>query len=189
MQTFLCFYFRKRKKIFCGCKDACEIVQTVFCRQLLGWFRASAAQKPIQRPPDFIASDKRICLNNIWWKLKKNHWAVKTLLTVRIMLNHKKLACKFIFLHISAFQRFLPIFSISSSMFRQFDLLSTLFMSLTFRISDKQMHVTCNYKSVHCIYAKSFACAVWKRLWCLQFTYWVFIINIPYILKDKKIMQ
>ena len=38
-------------------------------------------------------------------------------------------------------------------MFRQFDLLSTLSMSLTFRISDKQMHVTCNCKSVHCIYA------------------------------------
>ena len=35
-------------------------------------------------------------------------------------------------------------------------------MSLTFRISDKQMHVTCNCKSVHCIYAKSFACAVKK---------------------------
>ena len=31
-------------------------------------------------------------------------------------------------------------------------------------MSDKQMHVTCNCKSVHCIYAKSVACAVYKRL-------------------------
>ena len=158
MQAFLCFYFRK--KIFRGCKDACEIVQTVFCRQLLGLFRASTAQKPIQRPPYFIASDERILFKNIWWKWKKNHWAVKKLLTVRIILNHKKLACKFIFLHISAFQFFSPMFRISFRIFRQFDLLSTLFMSLTFRISDKQMYVTCNCKSVHCIYAKSFACAV-----------------------------
>ena len=74
---FICFYFRKKKKIFRGCKDACEIGQTVL----------------------FPA-------------------------TIRT------------------------------------DLLSTLFMSLTFRISDKQMHVTCNCKSVHCIYAKSFAFAV-----------------------------
>ena len=27
-------------------------------------------------------------------------------------------------------------------------------MSLTIRISNKQMHVTCNCKSVHCIFAK-----------------------------------
>ena len=98
--------------------------------------------------------------NKIWWKWKKNHRAVKKLLTVRIILNHKKLACKFIFLHISAFQPVLPIFSDSFRMFRQFDLLSTLFMSLTFRISDRQMHVTCYCKSIHCIYAKSFASAV-----------------------------
>ena len=117
------------------------------------------------------------CLNNIWWKLKKNHWAIKKLLTMRIILNHKKLACKFIFLHISAFQRVLPIFSVTFRMFRQFDLPSTLCMSLTFRISDKQVHVTCNCKSVHCIYAKSFACAVYKRLWYLQFTDWVFNHN------------
>ena len=109
------------------------------------------------------------CLNNIWWNLKKTHWAVKKIRTVCIILNHKKPTCKFIFLHISAFQRVLPILSVSFRMFRQFDLLSTLFMSLTFRISDKQMHVTCNCKSVHCIYAKSFSCAVLKRLWCLQF--------------------
>ena len=93
-------------------------------------------------------------------KIKENHWAIKKLLIVRIILNHKKLACKFIFLHISAFQRVLPIFSVSFRMLGPFDLLSTLFMSLTSRISDKQMHVTCNGKSVHCIYAKSFACAV-----------------------------
>ena len=93
-------------------------------------------------------------------KIKKNQWVVKKLLNVRIILNNKKMACKFIFLHISAFQCVLPIFSVSFRMLRQFDLLSTLFMSLTFRISDKQMHVTCNCKSVHCIYAKLFACAV-----------------------------
>ena len=33
-------------------------------------------------------------------------------------------------------------------MFRQFDLLSILFMSLIFRVLDKQMHVTCNCKSM-----------------------------------------
>ena len=62
---------------------------------------------------------------------------------MHIILNHKKSACKFICLLISAFQRVLPIFSVSFCMFRQFDLLmSILFISLTFRISDKQMHVT-----------------------------------------------
>ena len=76
------------------------------------------------------------------------------LLTVRIILNHMILACRFFLLHISAYQRIVPIFNVSFRMFTQFDLLSTLFTSLTFRISDKQMHVTCNCKSVHCINAE-----------------------------------
>ena len=54
------------------------------------------------------------------------------LLTVRIILNHMILACRFFLLHISAYQRIVPIFSVSFRMFRQFDLLSTLFTSLTF---------------------------------------------------------
>ena len=96
-------------------------------------------------------------------KLKKNNCAVKKLLTVRIILNHKKLACECVHLHIPAYQLIVAIVSVRFSFFKEFDLLSTLFTSLTFRISDKQMHVicTCNYcKSVHRIYAKSFACAV-----------------------------
>ena len=49
-------------------------------------------------------------------------------------------------------------------MFRQSVSLNTLFMSLTFRISGKQMHLTCNCKSVHCIYAKIVACTVYKNV-------------------------
>ena len=46
---------------------------------------------------------------------------------VRIILNHKKLACEIFHLHILACQRILPIFNVSIRMFRQFVLISTLY--------------------------------------------------------------
>ena len=43
------------------------------------------------------------------------------LFTVRIILNSEKLVCNIFLLHISAFQRIVPIFSVSFRMFRHFE--------------------------------------------------------------------
>ena len=77
-------------------------------------------------------------------KIKEKSLCLKKILTERTILNHKKLARKFIFLHISAFQRILLLFSASFRMFTQFDLLSTFFMSLHFKYQTNKcmLHVT-----------------------------------------------
>ena len=62
-------------------------------------------------------------------------------------------------------------------------------MSLTFRISDKQMHVTRNCKSVHCIYAKIFYMLILKT----SLVSAIYILGVYHkhtsVLKDMKIMQ